>query len=1295
MKKKLLYVALLSILVVSICLAAGCGCNKDKGTLKSEAGVVLTGGSFDKGAKLVTEKLDVLNEDVQQALKALPDDFPAYEAKNMVVMDISVTSNGVKVQPNGKVKVSVPTPIKGVSEYLVYHIKSETESEKLPCEYKKGKLTFETDSFSKFVFGDANKGEKITVSVEGYGEGLVRAKMAYGFWLSMDKTVWIDENESATVYVEEGKYYNLTAKPDDGYDFLGWYEKTDGVTADEPFSTEEFLSLEIKGERSLVAKFKANMEGVYQVWAFPGKSGLPSQYKDGRTPKTIYVKPGNPKNLDIGAIAVVGLKRNKSGDLIFVRLAPDQYVMTGVDEIDYDKEGNYTVWFKATVDGKEYSNWIELCVSEKNGDLAARALTGGKFYIEENDKVLFTHKEFFVSDMTSRIQLTAVPDEVHDFDGWYVYGDGGVIGDKLSDEPVYELTRREYDFTVVARFKIKPQYSNKKGVYQLWIYPGESGIAQQANGEIVHHLYLRPGKASIDLQKLEIKGLRRTADDKELERVLLHYDDYTVDYDGLDFAKEGEYEVKFYVNDARFLLDIHISSQHATLDVGFYGYGKIIPDGNPDLAYEREGHGYVIPMDYLRNEKKFEAVADDGYKFSGWYSEDENGNLSEKPVSTDKVYTFVQQGVDLRVRAVFVEDVTKITAECGGFEDGRFIYNVSAKEQADLTSLVVKTERGTILNPSDYTVDASAVNYAKTGEYNITITYKYDDAVKCHLVVEVPTVEVYAYIMSESDGSINGVIKLNGNVVVNSPEGHPEYMDLGGKITLSAEGNEGYKFAGWFVRNDFGTELRYVSDNATETFDVTDATYIYAKFVEKDKVTFTVIAGEGGKVYEYVPEGTSQPKESIVYTVPEGAKVKVSASESYSYTKFAGWFDGEGEDANLISKDALHEFTVTENAVVYARFEKAFFISARIENVNGGRFTNGSSAEDGFYREDLPENSEVTIGVTANDGYVFVGWFVSSDVYSEEHFLSKEPEHTFVLNESTGNMHVTALFRKTVTEVRLEDSGDYGFVLSEDGKLVTSYTVDLNEEFHAFPQGIRLLGKSGEEFVDLLYNIEYEITSDIYYTENGMFDTSKAGTFKITYVYIENPELKATITIQVLDRVTFGYSADRGGYITDSEGNPTDGMNGKKYERGTTITLTAVAEYCYEFAGWYYYSANQTETLISTEATYTFALSGDLFVFARFNEKETCNFIAYPGEAGYITDENGKEIEFGNGKRMEKGDSITITANVRVEGYEFVGWYYYAADQTETLISTEATHTFTVNEDMYVYARYAQTATNN
>ena len=55
---------------------------------------------------------------------------------------------------------------------------------------------------------------------------------------------------------------------------------------------------------------------------------------------------------------------------------------------------------------------------------------------------------------------------------------------------------------------------------------------------------------------------------------------------------------------------------------------------------------------------------------------------------------------------------------------------------------------------------------------------------------------------------------------------------------------------------------------------------------------------------------------------------------------------------------------------------------------------------------------------------------------------------------------------------------------------------------------------------------------------------------------------------------------------------------------------------------------------------------------------ERVNFLAQCIEYdwGYIA-ENGQTVDFGNGRIVEKGTRITLTAVANV-GYKFLGWYF-------------------------------------
>lgn len=1316
MKKKLLCVISVMIVALCLCFFASCngcnGCGGKTGELKSSMGVTLTGGNFGKNAKLITEKVEMTEENVKSTIDKLPEEFKLLADEKMTTIDISVESGGVKVQPDGKVRVSVPAPIEGVEEYMVFHIKSESKVERLDCEFKDGNVVFETDSFSPFVFLDNSDSSVLVIKNPGPCEGTVTVTYIddvvtywYKIYSGEEKKIYSRANETVKLFVECG------------YDFVhsGWFAEKDGKIESTPFSTERMIEGKtVAGEKTIVCKFAADLTDMESIWAFPGTSNMPKGYTDGRAATSVYIKPGNQTGIDLSKLIIKG-KKKKDGKLIYTILAPEQFVVSGLDEIDYSKEGEYRVEYKVKVsDEKELTLVITVYVSEKNSDITVKAGKGGSFYVEEKYDV-YTEKQLIFTDKDQKYSITAVPDRDFEFDGWYTWYAGGVLGDLISESATYEIGMSDYDLSIIAMFKIKPEKSNlKTDVYQLHHWVGESGLPMVVKDGSIYLeaqsvLYYKPGTPKTDFLRLDVRGLRRKDPPSvnEFEHVQLYFGDYSIDYGGLDFNKEGRYQIKYTVHFSRInkamedevynAFIVYVSERFAHLTVEFEGKGSIAEKNNQFTEIKTSNVPYVLNYFALGNTRVLQAKPAEGYKFAGWYSIDEEGNLSEEPVSTETEYEFTQNGTDVHIKALFVEEVETIKVTCDGFEYGFFRYDLSTKKQADLTGLTVTTDKGNVLDASEYIVDASKVDYTKSGNHEIVITYKYDKTVSATLTIHVPQAETYSYLLDRD--ATQGVIQKGDKVVVKDPDGYRETVDLGGTLTLTAVPNEGYKFAGWYIANSNSgsEEKRFYSSNATETFTITDNTYIFAQFAEVERVTLTVIAGEHGNIYNGNIEGYSPAEKQLQFVVTKGSKVKVSASGETAYFKFLGWYDGEGETAALVSDKDVAEFTVNEDATVYARFDYAFFVYARIESDGAGEFVGEGVTEEGFYVGDLPNNASVTVEVKPNAGYRFIGWFIASDTagYNADELLSKDLKYTFTVSEETGNVYLTAMFRGAVTEIKLDDLNDFGFDTDENGNPKEEYVFNLNSKPWGDFEHIPVLGKVGDKYERLCRGLEYSVESTIGVSENNILDTSKAGTYTVTYTYLANPALKAVITIRIAEQYRFLAQCHEydWGYITEN-GDKIEFGNGRTVEKGTKITLTAVEYYGYKFLGWYFYNDQQAETLISENATYTFTVNRELYVFAKFAQKEMYNFIAYsaPYNGGNVT-ENGKKVEFGNGRMVEKGTKITLTAEAN-EGFTFAGWYKSADDQTEELISADATYTFTVTERTYVYAKFVENSGN-
>ena len=152
MKKISKLIAFVLVLVLGVILVA-CG-NKGGGgdntattvnELTAESGVSAS-GTFEGGSKL---KAEAHAADSEKGLAATSAIDKPYDSAKVAVFDITLTKGGEKVQPSGKVKITMPKPFEA-DEYVTYHVKGDVVEE-LETAVVGDKISFETTSFSYFV----------------------------------------------------------------------------------------------------------------------------------------------------------------------------------------------------------------------------------------------------------------------------------------------------------------------------------------------------------------------------------------------------------------------------------------------------------------------------------------------------------------------------------------------------------------------------------------------------------------------------------------------------------------------------------------------------------------------------------------------------------------------------------------------------------------------------------------------------------------------------------------------------------------------------------------------------------------------------------------------------------------------------------------------------------------------------------------------------------------------------------------------------------------------------------------
>lgn len=155
MKKRLLLIAT-SVVSLIVCFSlvltlSACAGNGKNGTktvkeLTAESGVTVE-GVFENDSALKVEHHSVDSEKGKSAIAAI--DKP-YDSAKVAVFDIALTKGGEKVQPDGKVKITMLKPFE-TDSYVTYHIKDDNAVETLATAVDGNKIYFETTSFSYFV----------------------------------------------------------------------------------------------------------------------------------------------------------------------------------------------------------------------------------------------------------------------------------------------------------------------------------------------------------------------------------------------------------------------------------------------------------------------------------------------------------------------------------------------------------------------------------------------------------------------------------------------------------------------------------------------------------------------------------------------------------------------------------------------------------------------------------------------------------------------------------------------------------------------------------------------------------------------------------------------------------------------------------------------------------------------------------------------------------------------------------------------------------------------------------------
>jgi hypothetical protein len=341
-----------------------------------------------------------------------------------------------------------------------------------------------------------------------------------------------------------------------------------------------------------------------------------------------------------------------------------------------------------------------------------------------------------------------------------------------------------------------------------------------------------------------------------------------------------------------------------------------------------------------------------------------------------------------------------------------------------------------------------------------------------------------------------------------------------------------------------------------------------------------------------------------------GQSCTVTATANSGYT-FTNW----SENGTIVSTQPSYTFVVNGNRTLVANFQalpQNYTISVSANPTNGGTVTGGGTYQQG---------QQCTVHATANTGYTFTNWTENGNVVSTQanYTFTVNSNRTLVANFTLQQFTITALVDPSQWAGGVEGGGVYTY--GQSCTLTATPTVPYI-------------------FVNWTKN-GIQVSTNATYT----FTVTESATY-VAHFVVE------TFTITALANPT------EGGVVTGSG----------TYEMLDECTVTATANEGYNFVNW-----TENGNVVSNEAAYTFAVTGDRTLVANF-ELMTFEITASadPIEAASIS---------GAGT-YNYGEEVTLTFD-RNEDWAFQNW-----TENGDVVSEEITYTFIATENRNLVANF-------
>ena len=414
--------------------------------------------------------------------------------------------------------------------------------------------------------------------------------------------------------------------------------------------------------------------------------------------------------------------------------------------------------------------------------------------------------------------------------------------------------------------------------------------------------------------------------------------------------------------------------------------------------------------------------------------------------------------------------------------------------------------------------------------------------------------------------SVNGEIEHTQTVAYNTTESDfPDPVEVG------------YEFIGWFA------------DAACETpFD------FESYFARTDKATETTIYAGFEEIIEifYYVDG----KLTWTQVVSDDTAAAIPNEPGKAGYSFAGWYDGEGADAQKFDFAAYFASEQKTDVNVYAHFERIAEDAVQISYFADGQWWRTQTVQGGVA---TPE----TIPAPTKEGYIFEGW------YEDETFKTQFDLEAFMAEQDKSSIAVHARFDAIRVKLTYMSQGAEHEAVE--------VTIESAEPTVAVPT------KSGYEFIGWFEDDACETPFDYqeffanYFTAGASDVTVYAGFARIAKItYLADGALPATQT-QTVTRAT------------------------------DALTAKTPSKQGYDFVGWY---LEGEEEQFDYRAYFEFSTERqDVTLHARFKVRTVYIY--------YIDDPERDPAGIWKTQEVTIETNQEISAKPVKSGYTFAGWF--------------------------------------